>query len=103
MPDNSNRNTILFVIASLVLLFGYQALVLGPQNKQREAELKARETAQAAQAPGTGAPVAPATGPVFVSREAAIAGAPSAHGSRRYSASPCTGRPNTDCPGSAPT
>jgi YidC/Oxa1 family membrane protein insertase len=76
MPDNSNRNTILFVIASLVLLFGYQALVLGPQNKQREAELKARETAQAAQAPGTGAPVAPVTGPVFVSRDAAISGAP---------------------------
>ena len=45
MPDNSNRNTILFVILSLALLFGYQALVLGPQNKQREAELQAREAA----------------------------------------------------------
>ncbi|MFO0437640.1 MAG: hypothetical protein ACK5YD_03850, partial [Phenylobacterium sp.] len=49
MPDNTNRNTILFVILSMALLFGYQALVLGPQNKQREAELKARETAQATQ------------------------------------------------------
>lgn len=78
MPDNSNRNTILFVILSLALLFGYQALVLGPQNKQREAELKARETAQAAQAgqaPGVAAPSAQ-TGPVFVPREAAISGAP---------------------------
>ena len=78
MPDNTNRNTLIFVILSLALLFGYQALVLGPQNRQREAELKARETAQAAQpgqAQAPGAAAGPAA-PVFVSRDAAIAGTP---------------------------
>jgi YidC/Oxa1 family membrane protein insertase len=78
MPDNTNRNTILFVILSMALLFGYQALVLGPQNKQREAELKARETAQATQPANGPAAAGPAgtAGPVFVPRSAAIAGAP---------------------------
>ena len=80
MPDNPNRNTLIFVVLSMVLLFGYQALVLGPQNRQRDAELKARETPAAAQgATGAiaGAPaLAGPAAPVFVTREAAMAGTP---------------------------
>ncbi|MCA6334989.1 MAG: membrane protein insertase YidC, partial [Phenylobacterium sp.] len=76
MPDNTNRNTILFVVLSMALLFGYQALVLGPQNKQREAELRAREGAQAVQPSGSPAATVRPEGPVYVSRAAALGGSP---------------------------
>ena len=55
MPDdNSNRNTFIFALCAIALLFAYQVLVMGPQTKRMQAELKARETAASTQAGGKG-------------------------------------------------
>ena len=76
MPDNSNRNTIIFAVCAMLLLLAYQFLVMGPQTQRRQAELKARETA-GAKTPGILAPgVNPK--PVFVTRGTAIAASPRA-------------------------
>ncbi len=80
MPDNSNRNTIIFVVVAMVMLFAYQAFYMGPQTKLRQAELKARETAQAANPAGAGTPGAPgvAVQPAFLPRTLALAASPRA-------------------------
>jgi len=75
MPDNSNRNTIIFVIASVAILIFYQMFVLEPQAKKRQAEL-ARQAPVAASVdpahPGLQAP-----GPVkIVTRQEAAATSP---------------------------
>jgi YidC/Oxa1 family membrane protein insertase len=81
MPDNSNRNTLIFAVLAMALLFAYQFLVMGPQQRQREAALKARETAQAQALPqgGKGA-LAPGVGakPTYMVRAAAVAASPRA-------------------------
>ena len=80
MPDNSNRNTIVFAVLALAMLFAYQFFVLGPQAKQREAALKARESAQVQTLPGGKAGAVPtvAATPTFVPRQTAIAASPRA-------------------------
>jgi YidC/Oxa1 family membrane protein insertase len=77
MPDNSNRNTLIFAVLAMALLFAYQFLVMGPQQKQREAALKARETAQA-QALPKGTVPGVAAQPTFMVRAAAVAASPRA-------------------------
>ncbi|HQN51303.1 MAG TPA: membrane protein insertase YidC, partial [Phenylobacterium sp.] len=52
MPDNSNRNTVIFVVLAFLMLMAYQVFVMGPQAKRREAELKARQGEQAQVVPG---------------------------------------------------
>jgi len=81
MPDdNSNRNTFIFAVCAIALLFAYQVLVMGPQTKRMQAELKAREMASATTQPngkGVGVPGV-ATRPNFVSRSAALSASPRA-------------------------
>ena len=49
MQDNSNRNTIIFVVSAMALLLAYQFLVMGPRTKAREAELARNPPAATAQ------------------------------------------------------
>ncbi|HEX5377479.1 MAG TPA: membrane protein insertase YidC [Phenylobacterium sp.] len=77
MPDNSNRNTLIFAACAIVLLFAYQFLVMAPQQKQREAALKARETAEA-QALPKGAVPGVAAKPTYMTRQQAAAASPRA-------------------------
>jgi hypothetical protein len=73
MQDDSSRNTIIFLVCALVLFIVYQTFVLGPQQKRREAELKAHPPAAAAQL----LPGAPSlTAPPAVTRAAALAASP---------------------------
>ena len=78
MPDNTNRNTIIFAICAAILLLAYQTLIMGPQTKQRAAELKARETAQTVSTGGAKGVAAPgaASAPTNLSRSEAIAASP---------------------------
>jgi YidC/Oxa1 family membrane protein insertase len=90
-----NRNMILAIVLSIVVLFGWQFLVAGPQMEQaqRRAEIAAQQQAQSAQpaeqtlatptttgagtaaTPGTQAPAAGGIGS-YPTREAAIAATP---------------------------
>ena len=47
MQNDSNKNTLMFLVCAFAILIGYQFLVLGPQQKQREAELRAKKAAEA--------------------------------------------------------
>ncbi|MGR4862304.1 membrane protein insertase YidC [Caulobacter sp. LARHSG274] len=47
MQNDTNKNTLLFFVCALAILFGYQFLVMGPQQKQHEAELRAKKAAEA--------------------------------------------------------
>lgn len=77
MPDNSNRNTLIFAVLAMALLFAYQFLVMGPQQRQREAALKARESAQV-QALPKGAVPGVSLKPTYMPRAAAVAASPRA-------------------------
>ncbi|WP_374657799.1 membrane protein insertase YidC [Phenylobacterium sp.] len=84
MQDNNNRNTIIFVIAAVVILIGYQFLVLDPATKKRNAELAQQRAAAAsaqANAPkGVAAPGLPggSAATAVVSRGQAAAASPRA-------------------------
>jgi YidC/Oxa1 family membrane protein insertase len=73
MQDDSNRNTIIFLVCGLVLFVIYNQFVLGPQQKAREAYLKAHPPA-AASTLNPGAPALNA--PPAVTRAAALAASP---------------------------
>ena len=77
MQDESNRNTIIFLVCAVFLFFIYQHFVLDPAAARRQAEARAHAAAQAttaaAQAPG--APGA-AGGPAPVTRGQALAASP---------------------------
>ena len=77
MPDNTNRNTIIFAVCAAILLLAYQMLVMGPQTQRRQAELKARETAQAAAPVGSLAPRG-GTKPIYATRAQTLAASPRA-------------------------
>src|SRR6516165_150209 len=63
MQDESNRNTIIFLVCAVMLFFIYQHFVLNPAAARRQAEAaRAHAVAQAAHAPAQ-APTGPA-GPV---------------------------------------
>jgi len=75
MPDNSNRNTIIFVIASVAILIFYQMFVLEPQAKKRQAEIARQAPVAAAVDPAH--PGLQAPGPVkIVTRAEAAAASP---------------------------
>ena len=69
MQQDNTRNTIIFVVCMAVILIGYQAFILQPQQKARQAQLAQQQAAAAKTAP------APAALPtkVFASRQQAIA------------------------------
>lgn len=79
MNLDNNRNTIIFIVVTVIFLFAYQAFVLQPQADQRKAALDAqRETAAAASQPGAAISTDAADGgavpAVFIAdREAALA------------------------------
>lgn len=73
---NENRNTILAIVLSMLVLIGWQLLfpVTGPAPQQQPQQTSSDATGQpapAAEAPGTAAPAAPKA-----SREEAVAGSP---------------------------
>ncbi|MDP3400631.1 MAG: membrane protein insertase YidC [Brevundimonas sp.] len=81
MNLDNNRNTIIFIVVTVIFLFAYQAFVLQPQADQRKAALDAqRETVAEQSQPGVALPTdsgdIPANPPVFITdRQAALAGA----------------------------
>ena len=79
MPNQDNKNTLIFMVCAMAILIAYQFLWAGPETKKRELEFRAKKTAEAqiaATAPG--AVVGPDGRPVLVkmSREAAKAASP---------------------------
>jgi YidC/Oxa1 family membrane protein insertase len=75
MPNDNQRNTILFVVISLMLLFAYQALVMDPAMKRRQAAEAQQKAAATAQAPGsTAEPAAPQLAATHLSRAQALGG-----------------------------
>jgi YidC/Oxa1 family membrane protein insertase len=51
MDKESNRNTIIFMVCALVLVFGYQTFILGPAAKRQQAAAQAQAAAMARQHP----------------------------------------------------
>jgi YidC/Oxa1 family membrane protein insertase len=81
MPNDSNRNTIVFIVCAVVILIAYQMLVLEPSAKRRQAEMQAQQAAAGqtvnGQAPAiAGGPAAIAPSALKPSREAARAASP---------------------------
>jgi len=80
MPNESNRNTIVFIVCAVVILIAYQMFVLEPQAKRRQAEVQAQKAAAAAALPAGQAPSiagGPASlTPLKPTREAARAASP---------------------------
>lgn len=77
MQDNSNRNTIIFVVSAMALLLAYQFLVMGPRTKAREAELARNPPAATAQMQAQQLTKAPPTAAeALVSRQTAAAASP---------------------------
>ena len=72
MQQDNSRNTILFVICAVAMLFAYQFFVMGPQQKRLEAER--RQQAAVAQANPTAAAVPGAA--AFVNRPQAVGASP---------------------------
>jgi len=79
MPDNSTRNTVIFVVFAAVILFGYQFFVLDPAQR-RAAEARRAQEAATATAPAASVPgAAPSVGVaplVRLSRADALAQSP---------------------------
>ncbi|WP_340644668.1 membrane protein insertase YidC [Phenylobacterium sp.] len=77
MQDNSNRNTIIFVVSAMALLLAYQFLVMGPRTKARDAELARNPPAATAQMQAQNLTKAPPTAAeALVSRQQAAAASP---------------------------
>jgi YidC/Oxa1 family membrane protein insertase len=81
MSNDSNRNTIVFIVCAVVILIAYQMLVLEPAAKRRSAEMRAQQAAAGkvvdGQAPAiAGGPAAITPKPLKPSREAARAASP---------------------------
>ncbi len=74
MQDESNRNTIIFLVCAVALFFVYQTFVMGPADQRRQAELKAKQAQVAAVVAVPGAPSL--TAPPAVTRAAALAASP---------------------------
>ena len=77
-PTDSNKNTLMFLVCAFAILIGYQFLVLGPQQKQREAELRAKKVAEAqvVMQPGMTLGADGTPQPLKLSRDAAKAQSP---------------------------
>ena len=75
MENESSRNTIIFVICTLVILGLYQTFVLGPREKQARLQAQAAAAVAAAH-PTTAASLAAAASANFAARAGAAATAP---------------------------
>ncbi len=76
--QNDNKNTMAFLAIAFAILIGYQFFILGPQQKQAEAEMRAKKAAQQQTAAQAGVPL-DANGnpaPLRLSRDAAKAQSP---------------------------
>lgn len=78
MQDNSNRNTIIFVVSAVAILILYQIFVLDPSAKKRTAELQRQKATAAATEVAQGGKIPPGTpaGSIVVSRVQAAAASP---------------------------
>jgi YidC/Oxa1 family membrane protein insertase len=78
MQNDSNKNTLMFLVCAFAILIGYQFFVMGPQQKQREAELRAKKVAEAqvAMQPGMVIGADGVAQPLRLSRDAAKAQSP---------------------------
>jgi YidC/Oxa1 family membrane protein insertase len=78
MQNDSNKNTLMFLVCAFAILIGYQFFVMGPQQKQREAELRAKKVAEAqvAMQPGMVIGADGVAQPRTLSRDAAKAQSP---------------------------
>ncbi|MEP2724579.1 MAG: membrane protein insertase YidC, partial [Roseibium sp.] len=56
---SENRNTILAIVLSLIVLLGWQYFVAQPQLERQQAELQAQQAAEQAQAELNGDPTKP--------------------------------------------
>lgn len=70
--NENNRNTIVFVVCAVVILFAYQFLVLGPNARRKQADQRAHAVAAALNPVAAAAPGSS----VFVSRAQALAAGP---------------------------
>jgi YidC/Oxa1 family membrane protein insertase len=75
-PNESNRNTIIFFVCALALLFGYEQFVMGPAEKKRAAELKAQQALQQKLHPGVPLSPGAAPQPVYVPIAQALSASP---------------------------
>jgi YidC/Oxa1 family membrane protein insertase len=77
MQDDSNRNTIIFLVCALAIFVVYQVFVTGPADKKRLADLAHQKAVAAAAAPA-GDIAAPGAlkAPPVITREAALAASP---------------------------
>jgi len=73
MDNESNRNTIIFMVCALVLWFGYSTWVLGPAQQRQQAALKAQAAAMAKQHPQANGVAAPGN---FMPRAQVVAQSP---------------------------
>ncbi len=76
MEKESNRNTIIFFVCALAILFAYETFVMGPAEKRKEAEAKRAAAVQQQLHPGI--PLAPGATPqaVYLPLNKALAASP---------------------------
>lgn len=72
MQNENTRNTVMFVVSAMIILVVYQFLVLGPQQRQREAQLKARAAAAQSLPAQSGIPANAPAAPAPLTREQAL-------------------------------
>ena len=70
--DSSTRNTVIFFVCAMAVLFAYETFIMGPAEKRKAAEARAAATMQQKLHPGV--PLAPGATPQaqYVSREQAL-------------------------------
>jgi YidC/Oxa1 family membrane protein insertase len=76
MQDDSNRNTIIFLVCALALFAVYQVFITGPAQKKHEAELARQKAVAAASAPASAAAPGALKAPPVITRETALAASP---------------------------
>jgi YidC/Oxa1 family membrane protein insertase len=76
MEPNNNRNTIIFFVCALAMLFAYETFVMGPAEKRRAAEAKQQAALQQKMHPGV--TLAPGAIPVatYLTLPKALSGSP---------------------------
>jgi len=73
--DDNSRNTIIFIVAAVILFIAYQFFVLEPAQKRRQAELARQAPAAGQVQPGVSAAAVPQV-PEVMTRQAAVAATP---------------------------
>jgi YidC/Oxa1 family membrane protein insertase len=79
MEKESNRNTVIFFVCALALLFAYETFVMGPAEKRKEAAAKQAAALQQTLHPGV--PLAPGATPqaIYLPLDKALAASPRVH------------------------